>query len=312
MPESANKENGRQSETGQKMAVTIDIAVSAPARLGEGPVWDMEDARLWWVDIKSGLIHRFDPASGQNDAFDFGEPVGCIARRDKGGLIVAAASGFYLFDPDTGVRTALVDPESDLPGNRFNDGGCDPAGRFWAGTMHDDGTPRQQRGQFWRYNDDSTATGFLAPLYTSNGLAYSGDGTVMYMSDSNRSVQTIWAHDYDLASGTPSNQRVLFDCASIEGRPDGGTVDSDGCYWTALIGGWQVARITPEGKLDRTISVPVANPTKPMFGGDGLDVLYVTSANESLEDDPAQPHAGCLLAISGLGVTGLPQARFAG
>ena len=79
MPESVNKEDGRQSKTGQKMAVTIDIAVSAPARLGEGLVWDMEDARLWWVDIKSGLIHRFDPASGQNDAFNFGEPVGCIA-----------------------------------------------------------------------------------------------------------------------------------------------------------------------------------------------------------------------------------------
>ena len=312
MSESANKEDEQHLEAGQDMAVTVDIAVHAPARLGEGPVWDMEDARLWWVDIKGGLIHCFDPASGDNGAFDFGEPVGCVARRDKGGLIVAAASGFYLFDPETGNRMALVDPEADLPGNRFNDGGCDPAGRFWAGTMHDDGTPRQQRGQFWRYNDDGTATGFFAPLYTSNGLAYSGDGAVMYMSDSNKSVQTIWAHDYDLASGTPTNQRVLFDCAEIDGRPDGGTVDSDGCYWTALIGGWQIARITPDGKLDRTVSVPVANPTKPMFGGDGLDVLYVTSANESLEDDPAQPHAGCLLAISGLGVTGLPQARFAG
>jgi sugar lactone lactonase YvrE len=100
--ESANKEDEQHPEAGQDMAVTVDIAVPAPARLGEGPVWDMEDARLWWVDIKGGLIHCFDPASGDNGAFDFGEPVGCIARRDKGGLIVAAASGFYLFDPETG------------------------------------------------------------------------------------------------------------------------------------------------------------------------------------------------------------------
>ena len=294
------------------MTVEIDIAVSSPARLGEGAVWDTEDACLWWVDIKAGLIHRFDPATGVNSSFDFGQPVGCLARRAAGGLIVAAANGFYLFDPETGQREALVDPEADLRGNRFNDGGCDPAGRFWAGTMHDDGTPRQQIGAFWRYDDDRTATRFFNPLFTSNGLAFSGDGSVMYVSDSNAAIQTIWAYDYDLARGTPTGERVFFDCADIDGRPDGATVDSDGCYWTALFGGWQVARITPDGVIDRTISLPVANPTKPMFGGAGLDVLYVTSASEGLGDDPAQPHAGCLFAITGLGVTGLPQARYSG
>ena len=294
------------------MKEKIDIAVASPARLGEGAVWDVADACLWWVDIKAGLIHRFDPQSGSNRSFDFGEPVGCLARRAAGGLIVAAASGFYLFDPETGQRVALVDPEADLTGNRFNDGGCDPAGRFWAGTMHDDGTPRQQIGAFWRYDDDRTASRFFDPLYTSNGLAYSSDGSVMYISDSNAAVQTIWAYDYDLASGTPTNRRVFYDCAGIDGRPDGATVDADGCYWTALFGGWQVARITPDGVIDRTISLPVANPTKPMFGGAELDVLYVTSAGDGLAVDPAQPHAGCLFAISGLGVTGLPQARYAG
>jgi len=294
------------------MTVEIDIAVSSPARLGEGAVWDTNDVCLWWVDIKAGVINRFDPATGVNNSFDFGQPVGCLARRAAGGLIVAAANGFYLFDPETGQRDALVDPESDLQGNRFNDGGCDPAGRFWAGTMHDDGTPRQRIGAFWRYNDDRTATRFFNPFFTSNGLAFSGDGSVMYVSDSNAAIQTIWAYDYDLASGTPTGERVFFDCAGIAGRPDGATVDSDGCYWTALFGGWQVARITPNGVIDRTISLPVANPTKPMFGSAGLDVLYVTSAGEGLGDNLAQPHAGCLFAISGLGVTGLPQARYSG
>ena len=119
-------------------------------------------------------------------------------------------------------------------------------------------------------------------LFTSNGLAFSGDGSVMYVSDSNAAIQTIWAYDYDLASGTPTGERVFFNCTSIDGRPDGATVDSDGCYWTALFGGWQVARITPDGVIDRTINLPVANPTKPMFGSAGLDVLYVTSAGEGL------------------------------
>ena len=294
------------------MRITIDIAVPSRSRLGEGAVWDLEDQALWWVDIKSGFVHRYDPVSGENLTYDVGEPVGCLSRRSKGGLLIATQSGFHFFDPESGTRDALADPEADLEGNRFNDGTTDPRGRFWAGTMKDDGGPAERRGQFYRFDPDRTVTAFFDKVFTTNGLTFSPDGQTMYFADTNKDVRTIWACDYDLDNGMPSNRRVFFDSRDLAGRPDGGTVDADGCYWMAGVGGWQVVRITPEGDVDRVIEVPVEKPTKTMFGGAGLDTLFVTSIGAGMEDDPRQPDAGSLLAITGLGVTGLPQPRFAG
>ena len=294
------------------MKPSVDVAVASRSKLGEGAVWDVADAALWWVDIKAGLIHRFDPETGQNAGYDFGEPVGCLSRRDAGGLIVAAESGFHLFDPETGRREALADPEADLAGNRFNDGATDSRGRFWAGTMRDDGSPPERRGSFYRFDPDRSVSRHLDTVFTTNGLAFSPDGRTLYFSDSNAGVRTIWAADYDVDTGMPSNVRVFFDTRAVAGRPDGGTVDADGCYWMAGVGGWQVVRITPAGKVDRIVEVPVEKPTKPMFGGARLDTLFVTSIGMGLEADPGQPGAGNLFAITGLGVTGIPQNRFAG
>ncbi len=292
--------------------VAIECVVPSRSQVGEGAVWDVEDAALWWVDIKAGLIHRHAPATGENAVFTFGEPVGCLARRDAGGLIVASRTGFYFYDPATGSRQALVDPEADRPGNRFNDGTTDAQGRFWAGTMKDDGGPPERLGQFYRYDPDGRVTAHFDKVFTTNGSAFSPDGRTMYFSDSNPDVRTIWACDYDSESGTPSNQRVFFDTREVAGRPDGGTVDADGCYWMAGVGGWQLVRITPGGKVDRIIDMPVEKPTKPMFGGSGLDTLFVTSIGAGAETDARQPEAGSLFAVTGLGVTGVPQTRFAG
>ncbi len=292
--------------------VAIECVVPSRSQVGEGAVWDVEDGALWWVDIKAGLIHRHDPARGENAVFDFGEPVGCLARRDAGGLIVAARSGFYIYDPATGMKQVLTDPEADIPGNRFNDGTTDLQGRFWAGTMKDDGGPPVRRGQFYRYDPDGRVTAHFEKVFTTNGSAFSPDGRTMYFSDSNPEVQTIWACDYDPDSGTPSNRRVFFDTREVAGRPDGGTVDADGCYWMAGVSGWQLVRITPGGTVDRIVDMPIEKPTKPMFGGAGLDVLFVTSIGAGAETDASQPEAGSLFAVTELGVTGVPQTRFAG
>ncbi len=290
----------------------IECVVPSKSRVGEGAVWDDRAQVLWWVDIPAGLIHAYDPATGENRSHDFGEPVGCVAVREAGGLLVAAKSGFYIYDPDTDTREELSDPEAHLPDNRFNDGATDMQGRFWAGTMKDGGDPAPL-GRFYRMDADRSVTPWKDGIYTTNGLAFSPDGKTMYFSDSNPGVRTIWACDYDTGTGTPGTPRVFFDTNAVPGRPDGGTVDAEGCYWMAGVSGWQLYRITPEGKVDRTIDMPVEKPTKPMFGGRDLDVLFVTSIGIALdESERAQPEAGGLFAITGLGVKGVPQARFPG
>ncbi|MDA7430933.1 SMP-30/gluconolactonase/LRE family protein [Primorskyibacter aestuariivivens] len=293
--------------------MNMNIECVAPTRsiLGEGAVWDVGDQRLWWVDIMAGLIHCYDPVTRDNETFDFGEPVGCLARREKGGLVLAAKSGFWFYDPASGEREKIVDPEEALPDNRFNDGGTDMQGRFWAGTMKDGGEP-EKAGTFYRLDPDLSLTAWRNDFFTTNGLAFSPDGKTMYCSDSNPTVRTIWAYDYDLNTGAPSNGRVFFDTSALPGRPDGGTVDAEGCYWQAGVSGWQLYRLSPQGEVLMTIDMPVEKPTKPQFGGENLDILFVTSLSLGLDPDNPQPEAGSLFAITGLGVTGVAQARFLG
>ncbi len=295
------------------MTIDITCVVDARAQIGEGAFWDAAQQVLWWVDIAAGTLFRYDPMTGENRSFAIGEPVGCCAPRAAGGLVLATRSGFHLFEPTTGVRTALVDPEPDRPGNRFNDGTTDPVGRFWAGTMKMEGEP-EPSGAFYRLDADHSCRRWLDGLYTTNGLAFSPDGRKMYLSDSNPRVRLIWACDYDPATGEPSNRRVFFDTRAVAGRPDGGTVDADGCYWMAGVSGWQLVRLTPAGRVDRIIDMPVERPSKPMFGGAALDVLFVTSLGIGLSpgSEARQPQAGGLFAVTGLGIRGLPQTPFAG
>ncbi|WP_420327757.1 SMP-30/gluconolactonase/LRE family protein [Mameliella sp.] len=293
------------------MGIEITCVAPVGAGVGEGAVWDDRAQCLWWVDIPGGVIYRYDPATGKNHAIDWGEPVGCLAVREQGGLVLATKSGFWFFDPETGAREAIHDPEAHLPNNRFNDGATDAQGRFWAGTMKDGGDP-EALGTFYRLDPDGTVTAWRDGIFTTNGLAFSPDGRRMYFSDSNPGVRTIWACDYDTATGTPGDPEVFFDTRSVPGRPDGGTVDAEGCYWQAGVSGWQLYRLSPEGDLLTTIDMPVEKPTKPMFGGADLATLFVTSIGAGLADDPAQPLAGGLFAITGVGVTGLPQPRFQG
>ena len=295
------------------MSVEISTIVAGAERLGEGAVWDTEDQRLWWVDITGGLIHCYNPEDKSNQSFAFGEPVGCIARRENGGLVVAAKSGFWFFDPHTGQKRHIIDPEKDQPENRFNDGTVDPAGRFWAGTMKDGGEPKQ-KGKFYLLETDLKLTEMDKLFYTTNGLAFSPNGDTIYFSDSNKLTRTIWSCNYDSATGLTGKAKTFFDTRQVDGRPDGGTVDAEGCYWMAGVSGWQIIRISPEGELLFTLDVPVEKPTKPMFGGKNLDILYLTSIGFGLTEgsEANQPDAGGLFAIKGLGVTGLRQPRFKG
>lgn len=293
------------------MALSVESVMQSRSTLGEGAVRDDRAGCLWWVDIPPGLIHRYDPASGANETWEWGEALGCVAVREKGGLLLATRSGFHFFDPETGERQALADPEADQPENRFNDGTTDMQGRFWAGTMKHPGDPART-GQIYRFDPDQRITPFHGKMFTPNGMAFSPDGRRMYFSDSYPEVRMIWQADYDPDSGTPGKPELFFDTRAVAGRPDGATIDADGCYWMAGVSGWQIVRITPRGKVDRIIDMPVERPSKPMFGGARLDTLYVTTIGTGLTPGREQPLAGDLFAITGTGTTGLPQTPFAG
>lgn len=289
----------------------IECVVDARAEVGESPVWSVAERALWWVDIDGKRLHRHHPESGGNGAWDIGEEIGCIALRRAGGLICGLRRGYGLFDPASGRMERLHNPEPDRPDHRFNDGGCDGAGRFWAGTMRMAHAGKAGDGRLYRIEPDGTWHLALDGFWTVNGIAFSPDGRRMYASDSNADVRTIWSWDYDPAEGAMRSRRVFAGTRDLAGRPDGGAVDADGCYWMAGVGGWQLVRFTPDGKVDRIIDMPVEKPSKIAFGGPALDVMYVTSISQGTDGDNRQPQAGGLFAIRA-GMTGLPPNLYAG
>lgn len=286
----------------------VDIATDAGAVLGEGPVWDARTRRLVWVDLLPGRVHQYDPATGLDVASGIGKPVGALAPRQAGGWILATSTGFDLADSDWQHLRPLVQMPELHPALRFNDGGCDPAGRFFAGTIAYDTRP--EAGTLYRLEPDATCCAVLTEVTISNGLAWAPDGRTMYYIDS--ATGGIDAFDYVPDTGAIGRRRRFVDIAPADGIPDGLTIDAEGELWVALWGGGAVHRYIAAGTLDQVVQLPVTNITAPAFGGDHLDVLYVTSARLGLDPDEldAQPHAGALFTLSP-GVSGLPPFAFA-
>jgi sugar lactone lactonase YvrE len=278
---------------------------------GECPVWSAAEQCLYWVDIDGGTLNRFDPATGRNTAFALGEPIGCYGLRKSGGFVLATQSGVHLSGADPTQRRRIAAPETDKPHNRPNDGRCDPFGRFWFGTMADPPTRNAAaQGALYRVDPDGTVTRMVEDIFVGNGLAFSPDGRTLYHSDSFTDVRTIWAWDLD-ADGRLANRRLF--ATTRGGRPDGACVDADGCYWSCHIDGGAVVRYTPDGRIDRTIGMPVKWPTMCAFGGAALDTLYITSLRRggAAAEHPDQPLAGSLFACRP-GVTGVPEPLFGG
>jgi len=276
--------------------------------LGEGPVWDPSARVLWWVDIASSGLRCLTPGTGRVDTWELPEPAGSLTPTDAGPLLMAVRCGFATFDPATGASDLIAAVEPDRPGNRFNDGKTDRRGRFWAGSMDD--AAQRRTGALYRFDLDGAATRVLDGLGIPNSLAWSPDGATMYLAET--LDRTIYAFDYHPDTGKPSNQRVFARCPG-PGYPDGSTVDADGFLWNAEFNGWRVVRYAPDGSVDRIIEMPTAYPTCCAFGGDDLDVLYVTSSNRDVSPDRGaeQPDAGGLFATQP-GVRGLPETPFGG
>lgn len=288
----------------------VRCVVDAGCLLGEGPVWDMETHALWWVDIKAPAIHRFRPDKATHHTWPAPAPVGALALRRKGGLLLALKSGLAFYDPDKGSLRTVAAPEADTPGNRMNDGKCDPLGRFWAGTMHDAETA--PTGHLYRLDPDHSVARFEIGFVVTNGMGWSGDGRTFYFTDS--AQRTIWAYDFDMASGTLGERRVFACVPDAHGYPDGLTVDAEDHVWSCHWDGARVTRYRPDGSVERSVDIPAPRVTSCCFGGDKLDCLYVTTAVIGMDGEARQafPHAGAVFAVKGLGVSGRPMARYAG
>ena len=274
--------------------------------VGEGIGWAAEQGWLHWVDITGRRLYR--GAGDQVTAWDMPTEVGFCAPHVSGGVIVGLNDGFALFDPSDGGFTPWGNPEPHMPGNRFNDAAVDRQGRLWAGTMPLGGAAEDPEGTLYRLDGPGVFERVMEGFWTQNGMAFSPDGTLGYVSDSVPHVRRIWRFSVDPETGAPGERELFFDTAGLPGRPDGATVDSEGCYWMAGVGGWQILRITPEGIVDRQIDVPVCRPTKLAFGGSGLVTLYVSTMGPGLSPDvrpEEQPLAGCVLALRP-GVSGVP------
>ncbi len=288
---------------------TLECILDCRAELAEGPVWDAEEGVLYWVNIKQGEIHRFDPTTRIDQQWRAPSDVGSIALRRGGGMVAALQSGFFFFDPASEGFTPVAEPEPDLPQNRFNDGKTDRQGRFWAGSLHDPET--EPTGSLYRLDPDLSCHRMFSGVYAANGLAFSPDSKTVYFADSRRRV--VWAWDFDAGEGLLRNQRVFIELHGRDGVPDGAAVDADGGYWLTQPPAGRVVRYNPRGRADRVIEMPVSQPTCVAFGGSRMETLYITSATYqlSLEKLKGEPLAGGIFAID-VGVRGLPDARFDG
>lgn len=279
-------------------------------RLGEGPIWDAETGCLHWIDSLAGIVHRLDPISGERQDFTVPAPIGSMSLCRSGGAILSLQDGFHRHDFATGRTTPFAPLGVDNPNVRLNDGKTDRQGRFLAGTMHlHRAEDEPVIGGLFRLNPDGTATQLVDDIATSNGPCFSPDGRIFYFADSTR--QTIWAFDYDTATGTPRNRRVFADLRALGTAPDGATVDAEGHLWSALVRSRTIARFDPAGRIVMQFEFPVRYPTSLAFGGPDLDVLYVTSISKSVRFEDTAEDAGGLFAIEGLGIRGLAEPRCA-
>jgi sugar lactone lactonase YvrE len=260
-------------------ATKAELILDARAELGEGPRWHAAERRLYWVDIARRELHRFDPATGADEKRAFAEPVGCFAFRRGGGLLLAMKDGFATLDAWDAEPAAFG--EAVLKGKRdyrLNDGRTDPWGRFWAGSV--DMAKRTGEAALYRLDPDGRVTWIEGEMLTCNGAAFTADGSRFAHANTPSHALRM----YDVVERKLTNRRVFHQWPIGEGRPDGGSFDEAGFYWTALFDGGRVARLSPEGEVVEEIALPVSRPTMIAFGDDDRRTAYVTSAR--VEGEP--------------------------
>ena len=275
---------------------------------GEGPIWWGNS--LFYVDIAGNKLLRLKPETGEESIWDVGERIGTIVpSKNDDEVIYAGDTGYVRFNLKTGSKTALADPEASMRGkNRFNDGKCDPAGRFWAGTISmvkDTGS-----ANLYCLDTDGSLSLKVSGVTNSNGICWNADATKMFYIDT--PTQNVRAYDYDLESGAISNARVVVDTVAhgYNSSPDGMTIDADGMLWVAFCHGGCVVRFDPRTNKElQRVDLPCIETTACAFGGENLDRLFVTTG---IKADLNEPDAGKIFVIDGLGIKGVPAFAFKG
>lgn len=276
------------------------------SKLGESPLWDARTGRLWWVDITRRRLLAADAHGALLFEREYDMPI-CSIGLAREGLVAALADGFALIDRAGGVRR-LASPNIGPGAIRFNDGKMDRQGRFLSGTMQHGGQ-EEPLATVWQLSGGH-ARRIESGLKLTNSICFSPDGRWLYLSDTLEAV--IRRYPYDPATGALGVREDFFDCNAIGAHPDGATVDTLGRIWVALVTSQEIGCISPDGRLLDRIALPIPYPACPAFGGADMDVLYVTTISDSGHKLKSEhPDAGRILAMTGLGATGIPEAVFA-
>lgn len=287
----------------------FSLALDVRCELGECPCWDTRESVLWFTDIVGKRLHRYDAEAGTDDVLEAPEEIGCFAPTADGDIVAGMRSGIWLLSSKGKPARMLAGNPEEARTHRFNDGGTDPRGRFWLGTM--DATKKEANAHLYRFDRRGLAA-VEGGLLTSNGVAFSPDGQWMYHSDTPR--RKIYRYAYDVDAGEATERRIFVDIAAdptASGGPDGGAVDAEGCYWTALYGGGVVRRYSPDGNLLGEHAVPARCPTMPAFGGADMKTLFVTTAcdGRSASELSKYPLSGSLFRMP-VDVPGLVKPAF--
>jgi len=276
--------------------------------VGEGPLWDVAEQALYWIDILGRAVLRHDPATGATLRWEVPNIIGSMAIRAAGGAIVALADGVHTLDFETGA-CAMLATSSDLNDLvQLADGKVDRRGRFIVGSS--DRGMKEARGKLYSLWADTRLHQIDTDIFLANGPCWSPDDKIFYHADSIR--KTIFAYDYDIATGALAGRRPWASTEELGGIPDGATVDADGCVWSAICEGGKIVQFRPDGRPERVVDMPVKLPGSVMFGGPDLDLLYVPSLSPAFMGRTADPLDGSTFVIEGLGARGLPEPRFAG
>lgn len=288
----------------------ISRVIDLKPNLGEGPIWDVENQELWWIDSQDGRIFRHNEDTSNLRVWDVREKIGSMALyKDGKSALLALQTGLYKYNLAADKAELIEDPEEDFPQNRLNDGKVDFRGRFIFGSM--DTMEEAPTGRLYSYEEGKPLKVLDEGIICSNGPCWSPDGTILYFADT--WTGDIWAYDYDLETGDVSNRRVFATVDQSDGGAcDGMTVDSEGFVWQAHVYAGKINRYDPEGILERQIEIPVKKVTCPVFGGKDLDRLYVTTmARPPLPRFPEDgADRGALYVIDGLGIRGYETPRF--